>query len=57
MQNFDQFISLTNKLQDQCAAYQQRQTKAESKRMRATIMEMKKLATGAKNDLLEADKG
>ena len=57
MQNFDKLIELTNHLQDQSFAYSQRQTKAESKRMRATIMEMKKLATSAKNDLLEADKG
>jgi hypothetical protein len=57
MQNFNQIVSLADTLTAQAENYSTRPTKAESKRMRDTINDMKKLATSAKQDLLTADKG
>lgn len=57
MQNLDTIIDLTNTLQDQYMAYNTKPTKAESARIRKTLMEIKKLVTPAKAELLEADKG
>ena len=57
MQNYNQLISFINQLNDQASAYTLRSSKAESKRMRASMNEIKKLITPAKTDLLTADKG
>lgn len=57
MTNYNNIIELANTLVNQSAAYSAKPTKAESARMRKTINEMKKLATPAKQDLIEADKG
>jgi len=57
MQNYNNIVELANTLIDQSTAYSIKPTKAESARMRKTINEMKKLATPAKQDLIEADKG
>lgn len=57
MTNYNNIIELANTLVNQSAAYSAKPTKAESARIRKTINEMKKLATPAKQDLIEADKG
>ena len=57
MQNLESIMLLTNTLQDQYFNYTQRPTKAESARIRKTLMEIKKLVTPAKTELLDADKG
>lgn len=57
MTNYNIIIELANTLVDQSEAYATKPTKAESARLRKTINEIKKLATPAKQDLLNADKG
>lgn len=57
MTNFNKIVELAQTLTAQAEAYTNRPTKAESARMRKTINEMKKLATPAKQELVEADKG
>lgn len=56
MQNYNETIELAKTLIAQAESYTNRPTKAESKRMRTTIGAIKKLATEAKRDLMEADK-
>ena len=56
MKNFNKVVGLAIQLVDQAVAYERRATKAETKRMRATINELKKVATAAKADLIEVDK-
>lgn len=55
--NLLSLLSLTALLQDQHKAYTDKPTKAMSARIRKTLMEIKKLATPAKAELLELDKG
>lgn len=57
MQNYNQVIELAKTLVEASEAYANKPTKAESARMRKYINEIKKLATPAKSDLMEADKG
>lgn len=57
MTNYQKAIELATTLKEQADAYENRPTKAESKRMRATLGELKKIVTPAKQDLLAADKG
>lgn len=54
---YNQLIALAKQLIDQSESYSIRKTKAESKRMRSTMNDMKKLITPAKEDLLTDDKG
>jgi hypothetical protein len=56
MQSYNQLVELAKLLVTQDEAYQGRPTKAESKRIRATINEIQKLAVEAKRDLINADK-
>lgn len=56
MQNYNQAVELAKTLLEQAESYTNRPTKAESKRMRSTLGELKKVATEAKRDLMEADK-
>lgn len=55
MQNYNEAVELAKTLVEQSEAYTNRPTKAESKRMRATISALKKVATEAKRDLMQAD--
>lgn len=57
MQNLETIMELTNTLQDQYSNYTQKPTKAESARIRKTLMQIKKLVTPARTELLDADKG
>ncbi len=56
MQYFSQMIKLSEELTNEYEKYLTKATKAGTKRMRATLNEMKKLATPAKSDLMDADK-
>lgn len=56
MQNYNEAVELAKTLVKQSESYTNRPTKAESKRMRATMSAFKKIATEAKRDLMEADK-
>lgn len=55
MQNYNEAVELAQTLVAQAEAYTNRPTKAESKRMRATLSALKKVATEAKRDLMQAD--
>lgn len=55
MQNYNEAVQLAKTLVAQSESYTNRPTKAESKRMRATISALKKVATEAKRDLMQAD--
>ena len=57
MQNYNELIKLTEVLTQQDEALSLKSTKAESARVRKTLMAIKKLVTPAKQDLLNADKG
>lgn len=56
MTNYTKVIELANLLLQQADSYSTRPTKAESKRLRSTMNDIKKLVTPAKQDLIEADK-
>jgi hypothetical protein len=56
MENLSTVVEAAKLLLAQHEAYTAKPTKAESKRMRASISNMKKAAVGAKRELLEADK-
>ena len=55
MQNIQNLTTLAQTLVDQFAKYSEKPTKAESKRIRATVNEMQKLAVAAKRDMIAAD--
>lgn len=57
MKNFNIALVLAKKLLDQAQAYQDKPTKAESKRMRDTLNDLKKVATDAKKELISLDEG
>lgn len=57
MENFNIALTLAQKLLDQAQAYQAKPSKAESKRMRDTLNDMKKVATDAKKELIALDAG
>jgi hypothetical protein len=56
MKNLETAIELAEKLIAEKAAYDARPTKASSKRMRDYLNQSKKVATAAKQELIEADK-
>lgn len=55
MQTFNTLIEAATELLAQNEKYQAKPTKAESKRMRATINAIQKAAVDAKRDLIAAD--
>ncbi len=55
MNKYNEAVAAAQELVNQAEAYVNRPTKAESKRMRASLTLIKKLATEAKRDLMEAD--
>lgn len=57
MENFNTLIKLTEKLRAESLEYKVKATKASSKRMRDYINQIKKLATVAKQELIQQDKG
>jgi hypothetical protein len=57
MENFNIALVLAQKLLSQSQAYQDKPTKAESKRMRDTLNDLKKVATDAKKELIALDEG
>jgi hypothetical protein len=61
MENFNIALVLAQKLlsqaQAQAQAYQAKPSKAESKRMRDTLNDLKKVATDAKKELIALDEG
>ena len=57
MENFNEVVKLNKRFLAEVEAYERRPSKAESKRMRASLNQIKKLVTSAKADLLVADKG
>ena len=54
---FEQFNTLSAKYQSEVALYRAKPTKASSKRLRDLINQMKKIATPAKQELIDLDKG
>lgn len=54
---FEQYTTLVSKYQSEAEAYASKPTKASSKRLRDLINQMKKIATSAKQELLDLDKG
>lgn len=57
MNAYNRAVELAQAIVEGAAEYQAKPTKAQSKRLRALIGDMKKVATGAKADLIAADKG
>lgn len=57
MTSYNQLVELAKTLVEQSESYSNRPTKAESKRIRATISAMQKLSVPAKRDLITADQG
>ena len=57
MENFNIALVLAQKPLSQAQAYQDKPTKAESKRMRDTLNDLKKVATDAKKELIALDEG
>lgn len=57
MDNFNTLIKLTEKLVTEASEYKEKATKASSKRMRDYINQIKKIATIAKQELIQQDKG
>jgi hypothetical protein len=57
MENFNIALVLAQKLLSQAQAYQDKPTKAESKRMRDTLNDLKKVATDAKKEPIALDEG
>lgn len=57
MNSYNRAVELAQAIVDGAAEYQAKPTKAQSKRLRALIGDMKKVATDAKADLIAADKG
>lgn len=57
MENFNIALVLAQKLLSQAQAYQAKPSKAESKRMRDTLNDLKKVATDAKKELIALDEG
>ncbi|MDA3808518.1 MAG: hypothetical protein PF440_11480 [Thiomicrorhabdus sp.] len=57
MKDFNKAKESATMFLEQVTAYEAKPTKAKSKRMRATLTELKQVATPAKNDLMAADKG
>lgn len=55
MENINQIVQLAKQLVDQMDNYNEKPTKAESKRIRATINDMQKVAVEAKRDMIKAD--
>lgn len=55
MQKYNEVIELAKTLVAQAEAYENRPTKAESKRMRSTMNNIKQAVTEAKRDLMTAD--
>jgi hypothetical protein len=55
MDNFNVLLAAAKQLIAQNDAYVAKPTKAESKRMRATISDIQKAAVEAKRDLIKAD--
>lgn len=53
--SLEQMVQLATDFLAEHSAYQAKGTKAASKRLRAHMNEMKKLATSAKKELIEAD--
>lgn len=56
MQNLNTVVTAAMMLIKATASYTEKPTKAESKRIRAYINEIKRLGTAAKQELLDADK-
>lgn len=56
MENFNKVVELAGTIQEQNDKMTAKFTKAESKRTRATLTELKKLITLAKSELKEKDK-
>ena len=56
MTNYNKLIELATELRTRSIKLDNRYTKAESARIRKAITEMKKIATAAKRELIEADK-
>jgi hypothetical protein len=56
MENFSALVEAAKQLIAQSDKYTAKPTKAESKRMRDTVLNIQKLAVAAKRDLLVADK-
>lgn len=57
MKNFEQAVQLAKVLVEQAATLEAKYTKSESKRIRLTLGELKKVITPARADLVEKDKG
>jgi translation elongation factor EF-Tu-like GTPase len=55
MENINAIVQLAKQLVDQMDSYNEKPTKAESKRIRATINDMQKVAVEAKRDMIKAD--
>lgn len=55
MENVELALRLAQKLLDQAQAYHTKPTKAETKRMRDTLNDLKKIATDAKKELIALD--
>jgi len=56
MKNYKDLILLAEQLVDQDTKLENKYTKAESGRIRSTIMQIQKLAVDAKRDLIAKDK-
>jgi hypothetical protein len=56
MENFNALVEAAKQLIEQNVKYAAKPTKAESKRIRSTVLKIQKLAVEAKRDLLVADK-
>lgn len=56
MENVNNAVALAAKLVEEKESYDKRPTKAGSKRMRDYLNQLKKVATVAKQELIEADK-
>ena len=56
MENFNKVVELANEFLDEVVADKAKPTKANSKRMRNKLQEIKSLVTEAKRDLMERDK-
>lgn len=54
---FTQFNTLVESYQSELQNYALKPTKASSKRLRALITQMKKIATATKQELIDLDKG
>jgi len=56
MESYNKVVELAKSFLSEAEAYESKPTKASSKRLRTTMGDMKKLVTGARAELREADK-